>query len=441
MRRLSTFLIGVLWLPSLAGAIMSGEFDDFQSGSLESWTSGPTNPNPPVNQDDLGPLGAGDRALLLAANGSVGAGGKLVAINATQWTGDYLAAGVTEIELDLLNLSDQALTVRLAVKSGVSAFASVDEVMLAAGADTYTRASLSLRAEDLVPIEGGGNAVTTLGNVTELRILHSVLPDLRGDVVVGQLAIDNVLAVAGGQELDCAQDLAKTDAPADFLLLPGFEVDTETAGGLTTFFSVHNQTDEPRVARVRYFDTAGVLQDEVDLALDPRQTRTTNLQSVDGLAVDEDGFARGAVKVFACSGSGGDLGSALSGDYLFLDNGNNFATGDQLLRREDVCQTLQVRLLNFGSGIRLRLYSSDPQGPEDPTATYTVYNEAGGEVGSGSFIADETVEILNTSVLTPVSFGTLVVEFVEGGGALSVEYSAFERFSVAMNATCVTPLE
>lgn len=441
MRRLVFVLIGALCLPPVSGAITAGEFDDFQSGSLEGWGSGVSNPNPPANQADRGPLGPGDRALVLTANGTVGAGGKLVTFNTSQWAGDYLSVGVTDIEIDLLNLGDEELTVRLVLSSGTSSYATVDSAVLPAGGEVFTNASFSVRAGDLVPVAGVGGVSSVLGNVTEVRILHSAAPSLRGDVVTGQLAVDNILALAGSAELQCLSDAVKTDSPADFLLLPGFEVDTESATGLTTFFSVHNQTDEPLVARVRYFDRAGVIRNQVDLGLAPRQTRTTDIRSVDGLPVDDDGFARGAVQVVACSQTGGDLTSALSGDYLLLDNANDFATGDQLLRREDICRTVQVRLLNFGSGIRLRLYSTEPQGEVGPTATYTVFNEAGNQVGSGEFMTGDNVGIFNTSELTATNFGTLVVEFVQGGGALSVEYSAFGRFSVAMNATCVTPHE
>ena len=55
-------------------------------------------------------------------------------------------------------------------------------------------------------------------------------------------------------------------------------------------------------------------------------------------------------------------------------------------------------------------------------------------------VADQEVEFFDTSAITATSFGTLVLDFLEGGGALTVEYSAFGLFSVAMNAVCVTPL-
>jgi len=155
--------------------------------------------------------------------------------------------------------------------------------------------------------------------------------------------------------------------------------------------------------------------------------------------VDADGVARGSVQVHACAAAGDAETATLTGDYIYLDNEGNFATGNQLLRREDVCTKLQVRLPNFGSDIRLRLYASDPQGALVPTATFTVYNEAGAMLDNVPIMLTDAVTVVDSTELTATRFGTLDIELVEGGGALSVEYSAFGRFSVAMNATCVEP--
>lgn len=433
MRRLTLFLAGVLCAPALAVAITAGQVDDFQDATLQGWTSGANNPNGPIIANGQGPGGAGDNALVATGNGSFGAGGKIVIFNQAQWTGDYLAAGVNALTVDLRNLGETELTIRAVLRGSGGSFAT-QSAELAVGAG-FTHAVLSLEPEDLTSVGGGGNNVmATLGNVTELRLLHAPAPSDIGASVDGQLAVDNVTALA------CATILGtKADSPTDFLLLPAFEVDTTAANGLTTFFAVHNQTDVARTALVRYLDRAGNLQRAVEFALNARQTRTTNVRGVQGLVVDPDGVARGSVQVRACAAAGDDSESSLTGDYIFLDDGGNFATGDQLLRREDVCRTLQVRLLNFGSGIRLRLYASEPRGAVEPTASFTVYNEAGAELDSGMIVTANAVSVLDSTELTPIRFGTLVIEFEAGGGALSVEYSAFGRFSVAMNATCVEP--
>ena len=70
--------------------------------------------------------------------------------------------------------------------------------------------------------------------------------------LVTVLPAGNVTAGTVDKQVVCA-DL-KSDAPSAVLLLPVFEVDTSTPGALTTLFAVHNQTDDPLMARIQYFD-------------------------------------------------------------------------------------------------------------------------------------------------------------------------------------------
>ncbi len=440
MRELNIFLIGLLCAPALAMAITVGQVDDFQDGSLEDWRTGSRSPNWPANVDNSGPGGSGDRAMIGTANGGLGSGGKFVIFNRAQWAGDYLAAGVNAVRLDLQNLSNADLTIRLAFRGSGGDWATTQAAVLGSDTDGFTTAVIPVRPEDLEDVDGGGGDVmATLGNVTEVRILHTATPAFIGDPINAQLAIDNITALS--DTLQCASAVTEADGPSDYLLLPAFEVDTTAATAPTTFFAVHNQTDEDRVARVKYFDTTGALQVTEDLLLGPRQTRTVNVRNIDGLAADPDDVIRGSAKILACAEGAVELADSFTGDYFYLDDDGNFATGDQLLHSGDICATLQTRLLDFGSGIRLRLYVTDPQGLVTPTATFTVYNDAGTMVDSGSLFTSDPVLILDSTDLTATRFGTLVIDFLIGGGTMSAEYSAFGRFSVAMNVNCVEPME
>ena len=51
---------------------------------------------------DGGPAGAGDQYMRITSNGGFGAGSRLTVLNRTQWLGNYIAAGVTAVEMDLL---------------------------------------------------------------------------------------------------------------------------------------------------------------------------------------------------------------------------------------------------------------------------------------------------------------------------------------------------
>src|ERR1051325_3337213 len=76
-----------------------GQIDTF-SASAFGWTNGDLAPDPVVIATG-GPGGMGDAFLQVTANGS-GAGGRLTVFNRAQWTGNFLAAGVGAVEMDLL---------------------------------------------------------------------------------------------------------------------------------------------------------------------------------------------------------------------------------------------------------------------------------------------------------------------------------------------------
>src|SRR3954464_14013122 len=97
-----------LGIPATAGAVVVGQIDTFQDG-IDNWFAGGLGfgqvpPIPPQVVLTGGPGGAGDAFLQITGLGGNGPGSKITAINGTQWAGDYLAAGVTSIALDLRNL-------------------------------------------------------------------------------------------------------------------------------------------------------------------------------------------------------------------------------------------------------------------------------------------------------------------------------------------------
>src|SRR5688572_13016102 len=88
-------------------AVSVGQADTF-SGGIAGWFAGggplgQVPPVPPAVVGSGGPSGAGDSFLQLTSNGSEGPGGRLVGMNAAQWAGNYAAAGVNAISMDLRN--------------------------------------------------------------------------------------------------------------------------------------------------------------------------------------------------------------------------------------------------------------------------------------------------------------------------------------------------
>lgn len=188
-------------------AVVVGEIDTFGT-SIEGWFAGGgpvggTPPTPPQVIATGGPDGNADAYLQVTSIGSFGPGGRLVAMNAEQWAGDYLAAGIPAIEMDLRNFGESDLTIRLyfedpipgpPMNEAVTSFAFT----LAAGSD-WTHVVFPIAASDLTVLSG--DAETLLSNTTVLRIFHSPAATFPGEPVVGLLGIDNIHAIPEPQTL------------------------------------------------------------------------------------------------------------------------------------------------------------------------------------------------------------------------------------------------
>ena len=192
----SMFLIGLIHI-DLASAIVLGQLDDFQDGTTQGWTSGVPNPDPPTNVADGGPAGLGDSYLRVASGGGIGPGSRLIASNGSQWTGDYLAAGVTAITADLKNFGNTELEIRLFVDDQVanlfaSPLMSVAAVTLPALGD-WNSVTFQLSPGDLT----GGDFNLTLGNVQTLRIVHDTDTSRPHPAIGAELGADNLRAISG----------------------------------------------------------------------------------------------------------------------------------------------------------------------------------------------------------------------------------------------------
>jgi hypothetical protein len=186
--------------------------DDFESGTTEGWGVGSaTSPHQPSVALDAGPLGTGDDSLLLTSSGSFGAGSNLVVMNPvpftgpSQWTGNYTAAGVGMIWMQVRNPSNASLSLRIGVGAGNSLssdgfFVTTNAIAVPANSGWRTLAfplsaadlTFSLSTTPLTPIS---NPATALTDVTQLRLLHAVAVSFRGEPIAAQLLVDNVVAV------------------------------------------------------------------------------------------------------------------------------------------------------------------------------------------------------------------------------------------------------
>jgi hypothetical protein len=180
----------MLLIPANA-AVTLNQVENFTT--LGGWGSGSTaNPNPPAILADSGPLGIGDSALKITANGGSAAGSRLVALNTSAWAGDYSGQGIVSLAASLRNMGATSLSIRVAFNGPGGWF--VTTVAPVAAFVGWTQQVFDIRPASLLSA-GGANAATTMAAVSETRILHSTTVDFKGADVSNSFLVDNLRAV------------------------------------------------------------------------------------------------------------------------------------------------------------------------------------------------------------------------------------------------------
>ncbi len=237
--RLATLLI--LALPTSAAAIVSHQIDDFEDESVMGWVEGAVSPDMPTNEEG-GPAGPDDNYIENVSTGVFGPGANLVMFNTSQWAGDYTAANVAGISMDLANFGDVPLHMRIAVRRSSTWYASNDAFELPADG-MWHFAAFGLTNADMTGVQGGTPLSDVLLDVGEIRLLSAELgPNFRGDTVEARQGTDNIRALLVG-DTDCDGDvdfddidafvLGLTSPPAyeaQFGLRPSLKGDTDRDG-------------------------------------------------------------------------------------------------------------------------------------------------------------------------------------------------------------------
>jgi hypothetical protein len=212
----AAILVAILNQAPPATAVILGQVDDFEDGTLENWIvnllspfGGPPPPEAlPVNVATGGPMGANDNFLRLTSLGGVGPGSRLTAINfMEQWAGDYITAGVGRITMDVNNLGPTDLFLRLLLTNATIGGPPTDvafsttAVFVPAGPG-WTSVEFPLAPSDLTAALG--TTTDALMTATELRIFHSTAATFSpggNEAIVGSLGVDNITARAAIPEL------------------------------------------------------------------------------------------------------------------------------------------------------------------------------------------------------------------------------------------------
>jgi hypothetical protein len=189
------FLIAILGMPALSFAVTSGQVDDFEDGTVMGWEEGFVSPNPPTNVPSGGPMGAGDNYLRNQSNGEPGPGGKMVMFNTTRWNGNYTAAGIQSLQMQLANPGPDTLFIRLAFEGSNTRYGSTTPFAVPPD-NQWRTATFGLLAPDLTLLSGAASRETVLSGVVVLRILSArTSPRWDGDQVAAVLGVDNIIAV------------------------------------------------------------------------------------------------------------------------------------------------------------------------------------------------------------------------------------------------------
>jgi len=179
----ATAVLLIAFVAAPAGAATLGMIDDFQDLTTQGWMSGGPNPNPPINVADAGQLGVGDHVLQISAHGNGGAGTNLVAFNTSQWTGDFTAAGITEIRFDASNVGNNPISLGFEINGSAITF-DTGTISPGSGWNNYSIPLTSL-------VFG---SPANLNSVSELRLRY-----IQGGSFIGGVAaevhVDNIQAV------------------------------------------------------------------------------------------------------------------------------------------------------------------------------------------------------------------------------------------------------
>ena len=179
----------------MASAVSLSSFDDFQSGNT-AWQNGLASG---IVSLGGGPAGQNDYFLQVPSYAGGGESSRLIIVNQGEWSGDYLGAGIAQIEMDLANFGPSDLWIRLAfteVQARVG-YVSLAPMLLPAGTG-WRHFVFQLDASVFAAIGTTRTFVQALGSVSQFRILSQgggAPTSTRGDSIDASLGIDNIDAV------------------------------------------------------------------------------------------------------------------------------------------------------------------------------------------------------------------------------------------------------
>ena len=198
---IAAFLIAALFATQVAAAPIL--LDDFEDGTTQNWFAGggPVGgvpPVPPTNVPTGGPAGLERQLPLGHCDWRRRCREPAGRMNGTQWALDFIAAGITKIEMDVINLGTTELSLRLLFEDPIpgpplNIAISDDPIVLAPGSG-WTHVSFPITPAALIPLLG--TEVAALSQATLVRLFHGDGDTFPPQPIVASLGVDNISAVA-----------------------------------------------------------------------------------------------------------------------------------------------------------------------------------------------------------------------------------------------------
>ena len=322
---LGTAILGC-FLPQTGFGITLGQTDDFSDGTSAGWIKPATSP--PATASG-GPVGTGDLYLKNSSTGFFGPDSRMAILNRTQWTGNYLAEGIDEIDIDLANVGSSDMDIRIALSNTTGPantwYASGTAFHLPADG-LWRSATFGLTTSDLAIVSGAGSdpLANVLGSVLEFRIVSAAeAPNFRADAIAGVLGVDNITA---STTCDFNFDFACNLADIDLMYGEGNLVTGVTVTAANSQFdldndSLINKQDITewlsRAANVNGYGTSYMAGDTDGLNSVSPTTRDVDLGDYNALATHFDPSAVSAPHSWEHGNSDGDSDVDLT-DYNTL---------------------------------------------------------------------------------------------------------------------------
>jgi len=176
-----------IFAPSFSHGITLGQIDSFEDGTKQGWEAGPS-----LQILSGGPGGPNDHYIKLMPGGS-GPGMLLQISNGTQWSGNYLAAGVTGVEMDLINFATDAMPMRVAIGNGTTGYGSTTAISLPADGQWH-HLTFAISAASMTAGTQAAPFGQVISNVPTLNVFDSNTTQIPASGLNG-FGLDNIHAI------------------------------------------------------------------------------------------------------------------------------------------------------------------------------------------------------------------------------------------------------